>query len=216
MENISPYFVLSNLGKIVKLKLNFDGNLDEILKKYQWVKYNPRGNKRHIQRFGISITSIDGKNYDYTTPDLDSIFEYNRENNTEYTSFSFKEKTPLWYDLNLDSYFQQISDEVKRSHLIKLPPGGYFPYHRDGVVLENLTFRIILTLKNCNRNCFCFVLDNEVMDLKNNCFYFFNTRLEHFVANISAMMNHDVIFGVFTIPLNEKTVSWLIKNLEIN
>ena len=212
-SNDASYFLISNIGKIAKLKFKFHANMDEIVKKYHWVKYNPRSNKQHIPRFGMSLTSLDGQMYPYTTPDLDSLKEYNQENNTTYNDFSFTLKTPLWYDLSLDEYFNDIKDDIKRSHLIMLPPGGYFPYHRDGLKESNLTFRIILTLKNCHKNNLCFILDNQVLNLQNNCFYYINTRLEHTVVNISGR-EAESIFGVFTIPINQTNINWLMKNLE--
>ena len=46
---------------------------------FEYIKYNPR---KDINRYGLSITSLDGGLSG--RPDLDSLYEYNKENNTNY------------------------------------------------------------------------------------------------------------------------------------
>ena len=60
--NNHPDLILDNLKQ-------FDNN---------WTKYNPR---KDINRWGLSVTNLDGKLG--PGPDLDSLYEYNKENNEE-------------------------------------------------------------------------------------------------------------------------------------
>ena len=53
-----------------------------------WVPYNPR---EKIERYGCSITSLDGN--DSGIPDLDSVLEYNFENATTYEEKDFRVQT---------------------------------------------------------------------------------------------------------------------------
>ena len=51
---------------------------------FDYVHYNPR---KDIKRYGLSITSLDGGTSG--VPDLDSLKDYNRENNTQLTECDF-------------------------------------------------------------------------------------------------------------------------------
>ena len=73
------YNNLLTFGDIIELDLSCDtSQLINNISKYEWLKYNPR---KDINRYGLSVTSLDGK---LTGIDLDSISEYNKENNTSY------------------------------------------------------------------------------------------------------------------------------------
>ena len=45
---------------------------------FEWQKYNPR---KDVNRWGLSVTSSDGT---FNGIDLDSLYEYNKENKTSY------------------------------------------------------------------------------------------------------------------------------------
>ena len=57
---------------------------------FEYVQYNPR---KPINRYGLSVTSLDGGVSGI--PDLDSLGEYNKENNTQYTERDFETTTPV-------------------------------------------------------------------------------------------------------------------------
>ena len=58
---------------------NVDKFVDWTEENFDYVRYNPR---KEIDRWGLSITSLDGGLSG--TPDLDSLPNYNKENNTQY------------------------------------------------------------------------------------------------------------------------------------
>ena len=177
------------------LPINKDAiNLDTL----NWVQYNPRKN---INRFGCSITSLDGT--DSGVPDLDSLLEYNQLNSTDYSERDFatptKHATPFLEFLN--------TFEVGRSHFLKLAPGGFFPWHRDS---DAITFRILYTIQNCTTDSLIWLEDDRIIPLQNHCWYYINTRKKH-----SLFSFHDSIFAVFNVVFNGKTFNLLQKHMHI-
>ena len=78
------YNSLLSFGDLIPLKIKCDVNrLFNEVKEFTYSQYNPR---KDISRYGLSITSLDGK---LGGVDLDSIKEYNKENNTNYDELSF-------------------------------------------------------------------------------------------------------------------------------
>ena len=72
------YEHLSRFGDMIELDLTTDAEmLIGWAEDFEWVKYNPR---KDVNRWGLSVTSLDGSISG--VPDLDSLFEYNKENNT--------------------------------------------------------------------------------------------------------------------------------------
>lgn len=166
--------------------------------KLNWVKYNPR---KDIERYGCSITSLDGNDSGHI--DLDSVYEYNRENNTCYQEKDFCYRTKHAYPFaNFLNRF-----EVGRCHYIKLPPGGHFPWHRD---LDPATFRIIYTVKHCYLYDFVWLQDDKILNLYDNAWYFINTRKKHAVFSFST-----TIFAVFNVLNTESNIYELKKSLAI-
>ena len=64
------------------------GIVNTVEEKFDYVRYNPR---KPIDRWGLSVTSLDGTMSGI--PDLDSIREYNIENDTKYEEEDFNVPT---------------------------------------------------------------------------------------------------------------------------
>lgn len=175
-------------------KITIDTNSSEL----SWVRYNPR---KDIARWGVSLTSLDGQMGG--RPDLDSLREYNRENNTSYREKSFNVKTPIYRHFSvLDEHF-----DLGRSHIIRLGPGGYFPYHRD---YDEETFRLIYTIKGCEESNFVWVLQDKVIKLQNNQWYYINTKMIHSVFSFTGCD-----FAVFNVIMNDKSKNSLINLMSV-
>ena len=87
------YNSLLTYGDFIPISITCNVNkLFEEVKDFSFQKYNPR--KPHIKRNGLSITSLDGK---LNGIDLDSIKEYNKENDTSYDEHSFRTFTDVYY-----------------------------------------------------------------------------------------------------------------------
>ena len=86
------YNNLLSFGDVIELRLqcNVSKLLDNI-KPFDWKQYNPR---KQINRYGLSVTSLDGS---MNGIDLDSIAEYNKENNTSYNEASFQTFTEVYH-----------------------------------------------------------------------------------------------------------------------
>ena len=99
------YNSLLSYGDLIPLKLTCNAQkLMLQIKGYEYLKYNPR---KDIPRYGLSITSLKGE---LDGIDLDSIKEYNKENNTNYDELSFKEFTQVYH---VSSEIQKIVKPFK-------------------------------------------------------------------------------------------------------
>lgn len=178
---------------LIELDISID---HQELKKtnFNWVQYNPR---KTIQRWGCSITSLDGN--DSGIPDLDSLLEHNRISGSNYIENDFVIKTK--HALPFREFLKEF--QVGRSHYIKLGAGGHFPWHRDS---DGQTFRIIYTVENCNPNNFVWLEDDEILPLQNNKWYYINTKKKHAVFAFS-----ECVFAVFNVSFTPKNIKTLKK-----
>lgn len=205
MENSILYSTLTRFGDYYPLNLKCSQakeKIKEIENTYKWVQYNPR---KKIDRWGLSITSLDGGLSG--RPDLDSLYEHYKKTGEIYDETDFTTPTVL-YD-----YFKNILDPFKtflgRTHIIKLEPGGYFPPHRDNKNSNVHSFRLFVPL-NYNHVEHFFMLENKKMEFENEKVYFIDTALLHTVFNTS---NDPFYFIVVNIILStdsvNKTLSYL-------
>lgn len=173
---------------------------------FKYVDYNPR---KKIARKGLSITSLNGTLSGI--PDLDSLYEYNCENNTSYNELDFTVPTPVYNYPSISYALDPIKDCISRTHIIKLQPGGFFPPHRDtrGVYLES--FRLLVPLKNSNPPKCNFVLEDKIMNWNEGSFYFINTCLMHYIFNSSMSDSYILVANV---KLCEKSVRYVTENLK--
>lgn len=187
----------SPLEDCIRLELPIDeSKLD--LNSLDWVQYNPRKN---INRFGCSITSLDGGTSGI--PDLDSILEYNIKNNKNLHERDFS--TPTKFSEPFEKFLNMF--KVGRSHYIKLPAGGFFPWHRDS---DPETFRIIYTIKNCTQQSLIWLEDTEVLNLNDNEWYFINTKKKH-----ALFAFQECVFAVFNVLANNQNIKTLYNSFVI-
>lgn len=152
-----------------------------------WKRYNPR---KEINRWGYSLTSLDGGIIGI--PDLDSIYEYNKINGTNYSESDFKVLTPEGQKFSFLTEFFDLG----RSHLIKLGAGGYFPYHRD---LGPEVFRVVYCIQSCGPHNFVWIQDGRVLQLQDHNWYYINTKKVH-----ATFAFNPCVFAVFNVINNEK------------
>ena len=171
------YNSLLSFGDLIPLKLKCDvKKLFDETEEFVYLKYNPRKN---IERYGLSITSLDGS---LNGIDLDSIKEYNKENNTEYDELSFNKFTEVY---NVSSEIQKIVEPFKnhigRSHILHLAEGGYFPPHRDLPVYveQQNSLRVLIPLKGCNPPDMYFMYEDKPLHFEHGRAYFLNTNKSH-------------------------------------
>jgi hypothetical protein len=204
MNNSVLYSTLTRFGEYYPLKLqNKVGNLINTLKdNFDWVQYNPR---KHIDREGLSVTSLDGGISG--KPDLDSLYEYYNETGIMLNETSFTTKTPVY------KYFKEWLDPLDghlgRTHVIRLNRGGYFPPHRDNKHSDIDSFRLFLPL-NYSSEQVVFLLEDKKMEFKNGQMYFINTSKMHTLFNTS---EKPFYFLVANVILTQESVDATLKFL---
>jgi hypothetical protein len=199
------YSVLTRFGDYYPLDLHFsvDKITTELEKNYQWVRYNPRKN---IERYGLSVTSLDGKMSG--TPDLDSFYEYYEKTGIKLTEDLFKNKTEIYH------YFSKWLDPFEgmlgRTHIIKLMPGGFFPWHRDTKGSDISSFRLFLPI-NFSAKSFVFLLEDNLLKFNDGTLYFIDTAKMHSLCNVDP--TKVCYFLVANINLSAQSVSTVCSKL---
>ena len=126
MSKNSLYRDLITFGAQYPLKLRMKDSsafIDWTEKQFDYVQYNPR---KSYPREGLSITSLDGGLSG--RPDLDSVYEYNKENGTEWTERDFKTPTPVFDWQSLQECLEPFKGHIFRTHILKLNTGGFLKY----------------------------------------------------------------------------------------
>ncbi len=191
------YNSLLSFGDLIPLKLKCDvKKLFDETEEFVYLKYNPR---KDIERYGLSITSLDGS---LNGVDLDSIKEYNKENNTEYDELSFNKFTEVYHTSSeIQKIVEPFKDHIGRSHILSLQEGGYFPPHRDLPVYveQQNSLRILVPLKGCNPPDMYFMYEDKPLHFEHGRAYFLNTNKSH---NLFSFKGSDMI--VLNIKTNEE------------
>jgi hypothetical protein len=203
MHNTLLYNTLATYGSQIKLAGYIDGPkfIDWTEEKFDYVRYNPR---KTIDRWGLSITSLDGSVSGI--PDLDSLHEYNTDNNTQYEEQDFKTPTEVYYrSKGIQKFLKPFDGYFFRTHILKLNPGGYFPKHRDFRSAEINSFRLIAPLKNpCT-----FLLEDRVLEWEVGALYFLDTAKVHQLFNSTFDPSYWLVVNV---ELNDYTFDAVVKN----
>lgn len=208
MNNISR---LTQYGDYYQLRVTLNESVKNDLKKFDnlWSQYNPR--KPHIQRQGLCV--INERGSCGPGPALDSLFEYNKENNVKLTDHDFNKPTELYYSSR--ALQNMLGDHLSwciRTHFLKLKPGGFFPPHRDHSYrgIQD-SFRLIVPIENCNPPESYFVFENTILNWKYFTLYFVNTLKTHTLFN--ANTTNDSIWLVINAKLCNESINFVEKHL---
>ncbi|MCB0366252.1 MAG: hypothetical protein H6624_05310 [Bdellovibrionaceae bacterium] len=211
MELMKLYSLLCHLGNIYTINIRLPAH--EVIKELEpfvgdWKPYNPR--KPGYKRFGLSLTSMDGGLSG--VPDLDSVPEYNRINNTNYDEMDFNQPTEVLRACrSMAPLFETFQGELGRCHFLKFETGGFFPPHRDTYGYPFNGFRFLSIIKGDPLQ-YTFLLEGKQQSLHRGRVYFFNSMLEHAFFTYQG----DVVILVMNVQLSEKAVTTVMKNLEIS
>lgn len=191
------YFRIFHLGDVIELKPS--SNVTNLMQQIEpfndkWFKYNPR---KPIPRDGLSIINDTGELV--AGPDLDSLPQYNAENGTTLSEVDFKTPTPVFHTEEINKLLSPMTSFAARTHILRLPPGGYFPPHRDEALREErdrvLSFRLIMALQNCEYPNVQFMLDNEFVEFKQGKLYVVNTFKSHSLVNMSTQPSYWLVIN---------------------
>lgn len=202
------YYKLLSFGDIIKLDITIDPfKLIKEVDGYTWSQYNPR---KQNNRFGLSITSSDGE---LNNIDLDSLYEYNVENNTNYTELSFKTKTEVYHNSEeIQKLVDPFGDHLCRSHIINLKKTGNFPPHRDWRRIdEQESFRVFVPIIGCNPDDMIFIYDDKILSFDHGVAYFMNTNKKHSLFSF----DDNATFIVLNIECNQKSIETILKHMVI-
>ena len=204
--------LITNFGDIIELGVPCwdTNNASSIISRHQgWVRYNPK--KSYIKRYGLSVTSLDGGFSGI--PDLDSLREYNRENNTEYVESNFRSRT------NLVNYIPELNNLLNlfpdhgRCHFLRLDAGGFFPPHRDNGTASSLphTFRIIVPICNFGKYQTVWLQEGIPAYFEHGKTYFVNTTKIHSLFSFADMS----CCFVMNVETTNNSINTILKNLSI-
>ena len=170
-----------------------------------WKPYNT---KKPNNRWGLSITSIDGELSGI--PDLDSLYEYNLKHNTDIKNHDIKEFTEVYKNSKtLQKVIEPWKPWLGRCHFLKLNKGGFFPEHYD---INKLDFsyedtRLIAFVNNNEKNTMKFLYEDTLMNVKEGSLYWFNASKRHSVFS----MVDDCIMIVFCLKFDETLFKTIIE-----
>lgn len=200
------YVTLCTYGDFIEL----DITLNDPKKIVQWseenftyIKYNP---SKNINRWGLSITSLDGGLSG--RPDLDSF--YAEDPASMPTEMDINVPTPVYEHPEIKKLCEYWQPHIGRSHFLKIPPGGFFPPHRDFKSTELHSFRIIVPMRNMDYPKFTFMLEDKVLPWKHGSAYFMNTAKQHHLFNAGS---EDAYMIVLNVATNHKTVMTVIEHM---
>ena len=190
---------LLSMGDWLELE-GFDASqlLDELDQfSNHWKPYNPR-KKNH--RFGLSVTSLNGSLDG--VPDLDSLYQYNREYGTNYKNSDFTKLTPVFHKCpTLQKILNPFLPWLGRCHFLRLDEGGFFPEHYDINKIDDSynEVRLIGFVQNNSLSNFKFCYDNQLLTFLNDGkLFYFNANKHHSVFS----MCNDSIQLIVTLNFN--------------
>lgn len=188
------YLTLAGYGDFIEMGLGIN-NPKEVVdwteENFEYVKYNPR---KQINRWGLSITSLDGGLSG--RPDLDSFYAV--DPSTKPTELDIKVPTPVYEHPEIKKLCEHFQPFVGRSHFLKIPPGGYFPPHRDFKSTELDSFRIIVPMLNFEYPRFTFILEDKVLPWNAGKAYFLNTAKAHHLFNCGGGDSYWIVLNIET------------------
>lgn len=201
------YNRLHTMGDWLEMESFNSNKIMEELKPYNndWKPYNVR---KPNNRWGLSITSLDGGLSGI--PDLDSLYEYNKDNDVEITNQDIKTYTSVYETMpTLQKVIEPWKPWLGRCHFLKLNAGGYFPEHYD---INKLDYsyddtRLIAFVNNTNKYTMKFLYEDKLMEVENGSLYWFNASKRHSVFS----MQDDCIMIVFCLKFDENLFETIIK-----
>ena len=175
--------------------------------RFKYVQYNT--SRPDIRREGLSITSLDGGVTG--RPDLDTL--YHADGKGRYDEMDFKVRTPVAEHPEIKKLLDHFGDNVGRSHILKINPGGYFPPHRDFRKQLFDTFRIIVPLLDTDYPSFTFMLEDQLLRWETGRPYFLDTAKQHHLFNCYSTPSYWIVLNIAT---NEQSVEQVLGKMKFS
>ena len=175
----------------------------------KWFQYNEF--KPYINRQGLCILNESGENK--PGPAISSLGEWNAAYGTNFVETDFNIETPVYHcNQELKEILEEIRPWAYRTHFLRLPPGGYFPPHRDSRHPRPDTFRLIMPINNSMNPWFRFMIEDRPLHWDNGSLYAVNTTKEHTLFNAGTK---DSIWLVINAKVCMEMFRFVSKNLAI-
>tara|TARA_B110000305_G_scaffold230255_1_gene282205 strand:+ start:117 stop:746 length:630 start_codon:yes stop_codon:yes gene_type:complete len=204
---------INQYGDQIKLNVKIDS--PELFRELQpfesnWSQYNVL--KPWIRRQGLCVLNERGAVG--PGPALNSLYEWNKQYNTDFSELDFKQPTEVYYaSKQVRNVLKDILPYCVRTHFLKLLPGGFFPPHRDHAGQHQKTFRLIIPIHSCNPPNTRFMIEDRTLHWQEGSMYAVNTTKEHTLFNASA--SSESLWLVVNAIICKETVEFVSNNLTV-
>ena len=197
---------LDAIGDFVPLKFRVDLNeFRKEIKQYDNVCIPYLHREGLINdRQGLNLVGLPGD----TPTDSLSMPEAMKRTGRKLSELDFDTPTQLYKDLSSLQHIIDYFPKLGRCSLVKLNTGAWFPKHRDGILLQRTTFRIVVFLTNTNHTAYEWEHDHRIRQIDEGRAYYVDTRKVHRTHSYT----HDSIHLVMNIP---KTYENLLRILDV-
>tara|TARA_Y100000389_G_scaffold197571_1_gene232429 strand:+ start:3373 stop:4095 length:723 start_codon:yes stop_codon:yes gene_type:complete len=192
---------LAALGDFVPLNIKINlGNFKHEISKYdnKWVPYLAREGEQN-DREGLNYVGLEGDT-PYDSISLPEVRKRTGRLNLKETDFTVP--TELYETLPSLKPITGIWPQLARCTLVKVNKGGWFPYHRDSVLINRKTFRVIAFLTNTGPESYQWEHDYTMRTIEQGRCYYVNTQKAHRTHSYV----HDSIHLVMNIPKTMENV----------
>ena len=172
---------LNTMSDWIELNPGFKKDkLLEELKPFEndWKKYNP---KKPNNRFGLSVTSIDGGLHGI--PDLTSLRDWEIQTGERIHNHDINVPTDVYKNCpTLQAILEPWKPWLGRCHFLRMDRGSYFPEHFD-VNKEDYSYdevRFVGFVK-CNEYDFKWIYDDKIIKGNQGSLWYFNGNKRHSV-----------------------------------
>jgi len=206
--DIATEMQLDAIGDFVPLSIKI--NLSEFRKeisKYdgQWVPYLHREGSLN-DRDGLNMVGLPGD----TPQDSISMPEAQKRAGRKLNELDFDTPTQLYHDTPSLHPILDYFPKLGRCTLVKVNKGGWFPSHRDGVLLQRKCFRIVAFLTNTGHQSYQWEHDYSIRSIEEGRCYYIDTRKQHRTHSYQ----HGSIHLVLNIPKTYENVLRVLNILE--
>lgn len=199
---------LDAIGDFVPLKIKLNvSDFKQQIEKYQdsWVPYLHREGVLN-DRQGLNLVGLP----DDKPTDSISMPEARKRVGRRLTELDFDTPTQLYHDLPSLHPILNIFPKLGRCTLVKVNKGGWFPSHRDGVLLNRSAFRIVAFLTNTDHDSYEWEHDYRVRRIQEGRCYYIDTRKQHRTHSYK----HNSVHLVMNIPKNIENVMRVLDILQ--
>ena len=208
ITDIACEMQLDAIGDFVPLNFRADlGLFKAEIEKYktEWIPYLHREGLLN-DRQGLNLVGLPGD----TPTDSLSLPEAMRRTGRKLNELDFDTPTQLYRDLTSLHPILDYFPKLGRCSLVKVNTGGWFPIHRDGVLLQRNTFRIVVFLSNTDYTHYEWEHDHTIRQIQEGRAYYIDTRKAHRTHSYS----DDSIHLVMNIPKTYENVLRVLNQLQ--